>query len=92
MAESKTKAKTDADKKASEKAVAGTETRQAVQPQVALHAQYIKDFPLKSPSSPDVFLNQPGQPNVEVAVNVAQPDWKIIILKCTENRRDRKNR
>ncbi|MEC7243405.1 MAG: protein-export chaperone SecB [Pseudomonadota bacterium] len=76
MAESKTKAKddkakTDADKKASEKAAAGSETRQAVQPQVALHAQYVKDFSFESPSSPDVFLNQPSQPNVEVAVNVA---------------------
>ena len=43
----------------------------AVQPQVALHAQYVKDFSFESPSSPDVFLSQPGQPNVEVAVNVA---------------------
>ena len=27
-----------------------------------------------------MFLNQPGQPNVEVAANVGSPDWKIIIL------------
>ena len=76
MAESKTKAKdekakTNTDKKASDKAATGTETGQAVQPQVALHAQYVKDFSFESPCSPDVFLNQPGQPNVEVAVNVA---------------------
>ena len=72
--------------KASEKAAAGSETRQAVQPQVALHAQYVKFF-LESPSSPDVFLNQPGQPNMEVAVNVAPTRLKNnhfeVVLKIT---------
>ena len=75
MAESKTKAK-DTTTKASKAKEAGkaekpNETTQPpVQPQVTLHTQYVKDLSFESPSSPEVFLNQPGQPNVEVAVNV----------------------
>jgi preprotein translocase subunit SecB len=60
------KAKTEA----AEKFEATGEGQKKVQPQVFLHTQYVKDFSFESPSSPDVFLNQPGQPNVEVAVNV----------------------
>ena len=76
MAESKTKAKDNTTKsskaKQAPKADAPNEAAQPpVQPQVTLHAQYIKDLSFESPSSPEVFLNQPGQPNVEVAVNVA---------------------
>ena len=79
MAESKTKAKDNAkdsaksDKaKEAPKAEKPTEAAQPpVQPQVTLHTQYVKDLSFESPSSPDVFINQPGQPNVEVAVNVA---------------------
>jgi len=75
MAESKTKAKDNAKSgkaKEAPKADAPNEaTQPPVQPQVTLHAQYVKDLSFESPSSPEVFLNQPGQPNVEVAVNVA---------------------
>ena len=75
MAESKTKAKDYAKSgkaKEAPKAAAPKEAAQPpVQPQVTLHAQYVKDLSFESPSSPEVFLNQPGQPNVEVAVNVA---------------------
>ena len=65
------KAKTDDKKEAAERVEATGEGQKKVQPQVFLHTQYVKDFSFESPSSPDVFLNQPGQPNVEVAVNVA---------------------
>ena len=59
MAESKTKAKdekakTDTNEKSSEKADNGTETRQGVQPQVALHAQYVNCLLYTSPSPRDV--------------------------------------
>ncbi len=72
MAESKNKDKNPKPKtEVTEKAEANDEGQRQVQPQVFLHTQYVKDFSFESPSSPDVFLNQPGQPNVEVAVNVA---------------------
>ena len=75
MAESKnkdekSKPKTNGKTEAAEKAEATGEGQRQVQPQVFLHTQYVKDFSFESPSSPDVFLNQPGQPNVEVAINV----------------------
>ena len=76
MAESKTKAKDNKTKSSEAKRAPKTDapneaTQPPVQPQVTLHAQYVKDLSFESPSSPEVFLNQPGQPNVEVAVNVA---------------------
>jgi preprotein translocase subunit SecB len=75
MAESENKDKKPKPKtKATEKAEATGEGQRQVQPQVFLHTQYVKDFSYESPSSPDVFLNQPGQPNVEVAVNVASSE------------------
>ena len=71
MAESKTKAKDNTTKSSKAKQAPNEATQPPVQPQVTLHAQYIKDLSFESPASPEVFLNQPGQPNVEVAVNVA---------------------
>ena len=60
-------------KKKKPKAEQDTTSKQAqkpVQPQVTLHTQYIKDLSFESPSSPDVFLKQAGQPNVDISVNV----------------------
>ena len=60
-------------KKKKPKAEQDTTSEQAqrpVQPQVTLHTQYIKDLSFESPSSPDVFLKQAGQPNVDISVNV----------------------
>ena len=70
MAESKNKDKKPKPK-TDGKTEATAEGQRHVQPQVFLHTQYVKDFSFESPSSPDVFLNQLGQPNVEVAINVA---------------------
>lgn len=92
MVESKTKAKDNTTKsskaKQAPKADAPNEaTQPPVQPQVTLHAQYVKDLSFESPSSPEVFLNQPGQPNVEVAVNVSstalQNNHFEVVLKIT---------
>ena len=69
-ADDKTEVKTGVKSETPEKTAAAGEAQKQVQPQIFLHTQYVKDFSFESPSSPDVFLNQPGQPNVEVAVNV----------------------
>jgi len=41
-----------------------------VQPQVTMHAQYIKDLSFESPMTPEIFIKQGGQPNVDIGVNV----------------------
>ena len=69
-ADDKTEVKTGVKSETPEKTAAAGEAQKQVQPQIFLHTQYVKDFSFESPSSPNVFLNQPGQPNVEVAVNV----------------------
>ncbi len=43
---------------------------QPVQPQVAIHAQYVKDLSFESPGAPDIFINKSSQPNVDIGVNV----------------------
>lgn len=41
------------------------------QPQhINIHAQYVKDLSFESPSSPDCFVQQLGQPDVQIGVNV----------------------
>lgn len=38
--------------------------------QISIHAQYVKDLSFESPSSPDCFVKQLGQPDVQIGVNV----------------------
>ncbi|MDD3182597.1 MAG: protein-export chaperone SecB [Alphaproteobacteria bacterium] len=38
--------------------------------QIAVHAQYIRDFSFESPSAPQVFSPSSTQPNIEMGVNV----------------------
>ena len=40
------------------------------QQQITIHAQYVKDLSFESPSSPDCFVQQLGQPDVQIGVNV----------------------
>ena len=37
---------------------------------INIHAQYVKDLSFESPSSPDCFVQQLGQPDVQIGVNV----------------------
>ena len=48
----------------------GDQTQAAARPQLAIQAQYVKDFSFENPGAPDTFLKQAGQPNVEVSINV----------------------
>ena len=38
--------------------------------QIIVHAQYIKDLSFENPNSPQVLIEGPTQPDVEIAVNV----------------------
>ncbi len=42
--------------------------------QIVVHAQYIKDLSFESPNAPEILMESPNQPDVEIMVNVgAQP-------------------
>ena len=38
--------------------------------QIVVHAQYIKDLSFENPNAPDILINPPSQPDVEIGVNV----------------------
>lgn len=47
-----------------------SETKQVTDLQLVVHAQYIKDFSFENPNAPEVLMEPPGQPDVEINVNV----------------------
>ena len=38
--------------------------------QIIVHAQYIKDLSFENPNAPDILINPPQQPDVQIGVNV----------------------
>ena len=38
--------------------------------QIVVHAQYIKDLSFENPNAPDILINPPSQPDVQIGVNV----------------------
>ncbi|MFA6279574.1 MAG: protein-export chaperone SecB [Bdellovibrionales bacterium] len=38
--------------------------------QVAIHAQYVRDFSFESPNAPQIFSNVQAQPTVDLGINV----------------------
>ena len=38
--------------------------------QIVVHAQYIKDLSFENPNAPDILIDPPQQPDVEIGVNV----------------------
>ena len=38
--------------------------------QIVVHAQYIKDLSFENPNAPDILIDPPSQPDVEIGVNV----------------------
>ena len=38
--------------------------------QLVIHTQYIKDFSFENPGAPQVLMEQGGQPEIEINVNV----------------------
>ena len=47
----------------------GAEAQQAGR-QIIVHAQYIKDLSFENPNAPDILINPPQQPDVQIGVNV----------------------
>lgn len=61
-------------KKAAPKAKAKTDA-QSAQPaetgqQIVIHTQYIKDLSFENPNSPQILMDNEGQPEIEINVNV----------------------
>jgi len=48
----------------------GANPQQAVSRQLIMHAQYVKDFSFENPNAPKVLIENMGQPDVEINVNV----------------------
>ena len=46
------------------------QTQTQVQPQIVVHAQYVKDFSLENPNAPKSLTGGEGQPEIEINVNV----------------------
>ena len=38
--------------------------------QIVVHAQYIKDLSFENPNAPEILMDSPSQPDVEITVNV----------------------
>ena len=38
--------------------------------QIVVHAQYIKDLSFENPNAPDILIDPPSKPDVEIGVNV----------------------
>ncbi|MEC8642665.1 MAG: protein-export chaperone SecB, partial [Pseudomonadota bacterium] len=54
---------------------AGTEAKgggngqaEAASRQIVVHAQYIKDLSFENPNAPDILINPPQQPDVQIGV------------------------
>ena len=51
------------------------------QPQLVIHTQYIKDFSFENPNSPKVLIENDGQPEIEININVTanpQPQDRLF--------------
>ena len=49
---------------------AATEGGEKVSRQLVVHAQYVKDLSFENPNAPEILIESPGQPDVEIGVNV----------------------
>ena len=56
------------------KSAKSTEAKQDDEPtanrQIVVHAQYIKDLSFENPNAPEILMESPNQPDVEITVNV----------------------
>ena len=49
---------------------AAAEGGEKVSRQLVVHAQYVKDLSFENPNAPEILIESPGQPDVEIGVNV----------------------
>lgn len=65
------------------------------QAQLVIHAQYIKDFSFENPNSPKILMDNEGQPEIEINVNVtANPQGEnrlfevVLSIRASAKRND----
>ncbi|MDA7598843.1 protein-export chaperone SecB [Alphaproteobacteria bacterium] len=65
-----TKKKTTADAPAADNTGAEEQGAARTNRQLVVHAQFVKDLSFENPNAPDILMESPGQPDVEISVNV----------------------
>lgn len=65
------------------------------QAQLVIHAQYIKDFSFENPNAPKILMDNEGQPEIEINVNVtANPQGEnrlfevVLSIRASAKRND----
>ena len=53
-----------------ESAASANDDAERANRQLVVHAQYVKDLSFENPNAPDILIESPGQPDVEIGVNV----------------------
>ena len=64
--------------------------------QLVIHTQYIKDFSFENPGAPQVLMEQGGQPEIEINVNVTATPLNeerlfevVLSIRATATREDK---
>ena len=67
----------------------GEANTEAAGRQIVVHAQYIKDLSFENPNAPDILIDPPQQPDVQIGVNVGarglNSDQYEVILSLSAN-------
>ena len=70
--------------------------QEAHQQSLVIHTQYIKDFSFENPNSPQMLIEQEGQPEIEINVNVTanpQPQDRyfevVLHIRASAKRNDK---
>ena len=58
------------DKNAPDAAAAASADTAPTPRQIVVHAQYVKDLSFENPNAPEILIEPPTQPDVEIGVNV----------------------
>ena len=58
------------DKKKAKSTEAEQDDESTAKRQIVVHAQYIKDLSFENPNAPEILMESPNQPDVEITVNV----------------------
>ena len=71
----------------------GAAAEDRAQRQIVVHAQYIKDLSFENPNAPDILIDPPSQPDVEIGVNVGArslngEQYEVCLLYTSPSPRD----
>lgn len=95
MAEKKKKAAKAKPEAAAKPKANASEPQAQPQAQLVIHAQYIKDFSFENPNAPKILMDNEGQPEIEINVNVtANPQGEnrlfevVLSIRASAKRND----